>query len=233
MLSMAVVEDCVEARLAGTMVVALPGGALWIEAARALVVSDLHFEKAASFARFGRLLPPYDTRTTLTKLSRLMDKHGPELVVALGDSFHDCGGLARMGAGDRALLRGLMARCAWIWVAGNHDGRAGETLGGEVRDRLHIGPLMLRCEPRWGAAPGEIAGHLHPCARVSGWGQSVRKPCFAYDGERLVMPAFGAYAGGLNMLDPAFAPIFPEGAMAFIVGKDRVAPAPQERLLAD
>ena len=227
------VEDCVEARLAGTMVAALPEGALWIEAGRALVVSDLHFEKGSSFARHGRLLPPYDTRATLMRIARLMDLYAPDIVVSLGDSFHDGGGPARMAEVDRALLASLMGRCDWIWVEGNHEGRAAQTLGGESRDVLHIGPLMLRHEPRAGAAPGEIAGHLHPCARVAGRGQSVRRSCFAYDGERLIMPAFGAYTGGLNILDPTFAPIFPDGAMAFVLAKDRVLPAPQERLLSD
>lgn len=230
---MAIVEDCVEARLAGTMVVALPGGALWVESARALVVSDLHLEKGSSFARGGRLLPPYDTRETLLRIARLMDVHSPDMVVSLGDSFHDAGGPARMAEVDCALLTSMIDRCNWIWVEGNHEGRAAECLGGKAREMLHIGPLMLRHEPRAGAAPGEIAGHLHPCARVAGRGQSVRRRCFAYDGERLVMPAFGAYAGGLNIQDAAFAPIFPEGAMALVLGKDRILPTPRERLLAD
>ncbi len=232
-LTMAIVEDSVEAHLAGTMVVALPGGALWIESARALVVSDLHFEKGSSFARRGTLLPPYDTHETLTRLAKLMDVHTPDIVVALGDSFHDGGGPARMGEADDALLRGLIARCDWIWVEGNHDGKAAEALGGVMRDMLHLGPLTLRHEPRTGPAPGEIAGHLHPCAKVAGRGASVRRRCFGYDGERLVMPAFGAYTGGLNLLDGAFAPIFPGGAMAFVLGKDRVLPVPRERLLPD
>ena len=94
----------------------------------------------------------------------------------------------------------MIGRCDWIWIEGNHDGRAAETLGGAVRDVLHIGALVLRHEPTEGAAPGEIAGHLHPCARVSGRGRSVRRRCFATDGARLVMPAFGAFTGGLERL---------------------------------
>jgi metallophosphoesterase superfamily enzyme len=118
-------------------------------------------------------------------------------------------------------------------VEGNHDGRAPETLGGVVRETLHIGALVLRHEPTAGAAPGEIAGHLHPCARVHGRGRSVRRRCFATDGARLVMPAFGAFLGGLNVCDRAFAPLFPDGALALVLGKARVLPAPWERLLGD
>jgi uncharacterized protein len=138
-----------------------------------------------------------------------------------------------MDARDRELLRLLMSRCDWIWVEGNHDGRAPETLGGAVRDVLHIGGIVLRHEPTHAAAPGEIAGHLHPCAKVSGRGRSVRRRCFATDGARLVMPAFGAFTGGLNVCDAAFEPIFPEGALALVLGKARVLPAPWERLVAD
>ena len=229
----AIVESCVEVKLADTMVVALPEGALWLEAARALIVSDLHFEKGSSFARGGQMLPPYDTRATLARLAALIEAHAPEIVVSLGDSFHDGGGPARMSAEDRDALQALIGRCDWVWVEGNHDGKASATLGGAVREVLRLGALTLRHEPVADAAPGEIAGHLHPCARVAGRGRSVRRRCFATDGVRLVMPAFGAYAGGLNICDAAFAAIFPEGALALVLGKDRVLPAPQSRLLAD
>jgi uncharacterized protein len=228
---LAIVDTCVEARLAGTIVAALPQGALWIEAGRALVVADLHFEKGSAFAGGGQMLPPYDTNATLQRLAALIDEHAPDIVVSLGDAFHDGGGPARMGEAERTQLQGLIGRCDWVWVEGNHDGRAAETLGGAVRDVLHLGAVVLRHEPT--GAPGEIAGHLHPCAKVAGRGSSVRRRCFAYDGVRMVMPAFGAYAGGLNICDDAFAPIFPDGAMALVLGKDRVLPAPRQRLLPD
>ncbi len=229
----AIVMHCVEVKLAGTIVVALPEGALWVEAARALIVSDLHFEKGSSFARGGQMLPPYDTRASLKRLTALVDAHAPDIVVSLGDSFHDGGGPARLSDEDRAQLQALIGRCDWVWVEGNHDGKASATLGGAVREVLRLGALTLRHEPSAGEAPGEIAGHLHPCARVAGRGRSVRRRCFATDGARLVMPAFGAYSGGLNICDDAFAPIFPDGALALVLGKDRVLPAPQSRLLAD
>lgn len=229
----AIVGDGVEWRLGDALVTALPEGALWIAEAKTLIVSDLHLEKGSSFALRGQMLPPYDTHAALMKIEALIARLAPDIIVSLGDSFHDGGGVARMGSADRARLQGMIARCDWIWVEGNHDGRAPETLGGVVRETLHIGALVLRHAPSAGAAPGEIAGHLHPCARVSGRGRSVRRRCFATDGARLVMPAFGAFTGGLNVCDAVFAPIFPDGVLALALGKTRVLPAPWERLLAD
>lgn len=229
----AITGACVELRLGGATLTATPEGALWIADAKTLIVSDLHLEKGSAYALRGQLLPPYDTHAALMKLTDLMLRLKPDIVVSLGDSFHDGGGPARMDARDRDLLRVLMSRCDWVWVEGNHDGRAPETLGGAVREALHIGALALRHRPSAGAAPGEIAGHLHPCAKVSGRGGSVRRRCFATDGARLVMPAFGAYAGGLNICDAAFAPIFPDGATALVLGRDRLLPAPWERLVQD
>ncbi len=230
---LAIVDNRVEAKLGGVLVAALPEGALWVASAKTLIVSDLHLEEGSSYALRGQMLPPYDTHAALMKLTDLMLRLQPDIVVSLGDSFHDGGGPARMDARDRDLLKLLMSRCDWIWVEGNHDGRAPETLGGAVRDVLHIEALVLRHEPTEGAAPSEVAGHLHPCARVTGRGRVVRRRCFAYDGERMVMPSFGAYTGGLNVCDEVFAPLFPNGAAALVLGRGRVLPAPQERLLPD
>lgn len=230
---LAIAGATVEAKLAGVLVTALPEGALWIADAKALVVSDLHLEKGSSFALRGQMLPPYDTHAVLMKIARLVERLQPDIVVSLGDSFHDGAGVARMAQEDRVLLTSLIERVDWIWVEGNHDGRAPETLGGAVRDVLHLGALVLRHEPTQSAAPGEIAGHLHPCAKVAGRGTAVRRRCFAYDGERLVMPAFGAFTGGLNICDEVYAPLFPNGAAALVLGREKVLPAPLQRLLPD
>ena len=219
--------------MGGVFVTALAEGALWIAEARTLVVSDLHLEKGSSFARDGQLLPPYDTMATLSRLQAVMERCKPEIVVSLGDSFHDGGGPGRLHAQDRELLSGLIASCDWTWVEGNHDGRSAETLGGAVRETLRIGALTLTHIPSLGAPPGEIGGHFHPCAKVSGRGRVVRRRCFATDGDRLVMPAFGAYAGGLNVRHEEFAPLFPNGLTALVMSKTRVLPAPMERLVAD
>jgi hypothetical protein len=233
MTPMAIAGPNVEFKLGDALVAALPEGALWVAESKTLIVSDIHFEKGSSYALRGQMLPPYDTHAALMKLTDLMLRLQPDIVVSLGDSFHDGGGPARMDARDRDLLKLLMSRCDWIWVEGNHDGRAPETLGGAVREVLHIGALVLRHEPTLNAAPGEIAGHLHPCAKVSGRGRSVRRRCFATDGSRLVMPAFGAYTGGLNVCDDAYAPIFADGVTALVLGKDRVLPVASDRLLSD
>ena len=219
--------------VAGVAADALPEGALWIESDSTLVVSDLHLEKGSAFARRGQLLPPYDTRTTLFRLADLMARYAPAIVVSLGDSFHDGGGPARMHADDVATLAALVRATDWVWIEGNHDPDVPETLGGRVHETLRLGALTLRHEPAGEAAPGEIAGHLHPCAKVSARGRAVRARCFATDGARLVMPAFGAYAGGLNVRDVAFDPVFPRGCTALMLGRARVYAAPPHRQIGD
>ena len=199
--------------LASITVVADPAGALYWPDEQLIVVADLHLEKGSAFARRGVLLPPYDTATTLARLARLIERYRPRVVIALGDSFHDGGGPARMNAGDRATLKALQRGSEWIWIVGNHDPDLPAEIGGRVADVLAIGPLTFRHEPSEQAADGEIAGHLHPLARVAQRGRAVSRRCFAGNGRRLVMPAFGAYAGGLNVRDPAIFALF--GALNF------------------
>lgn len=217
--------------LAGEGVEALAEGALWIDSARALVVSDLHLEKGSSFAVRGRFLPPYDTRATLQRIALLIDALAPDIVVSLGDSFHDVRGPARMHDADAALLGALVRSADWVWIEGNHDPGLPAALGGRVLETMRIGALTLRHEPT--GASGEVAGHLHPCAKIAGRGRTVRARCFATDGERLVMPAFGAYTGGLNVRDAAFAPVFPRGCTALMLGRARVYAAPVSRQSED
>lgn len=218
--------------VAGAALEALPEGALWIADSRTLVVSDLHLEKGSAFAMRGQFLPPYDTRATLVRLAALITTMQPQTVVSLGDSFHDGGGPQRMSREDDAALSALVQGVDWVWIAGNHDPEIPASLGGRTMSVLRIGPVTLRHEPCIDSV-GEIAGHLHPCARVAGRGRSVRARCFATDGARLVMPAFGAYTGGLNVRDAAFAPLFPRGATALMLGRARVYAAPPTRQRAD
>jgi uncharacterized protein len=209
-------------------------GALYVEAERLLIVADLHLEKGSAFAERRVLLPPYDTAATLARLAVAVARYAPRVVVALGDSFHDHRAGARMAQRDRIGLRALQAGRDWIWVAGNHDPQPPAGLGGQALPELAIGSLVLRHEPRAGEAHGEIAGHLHPVARVAGpWG-STRRRCFVTDGARRVAPAFGAYAGGLNILDEAFDPLF--GArplVAHVLGRERVYRIPGARCVGD
>lgn len=206
----------------GVVLEALPEGALWWAEEKLLVVADLHFEKGSSFARRGQFLPPYDTAETLARLSRLVDRCDPATIIALGDSFHDADGAGRMAPSDQSLLVEMQRRRNWIWIAGNHDPGKPTGLSGEFLDSLAVGHLVFRHEPSNGPAIGEIAGHLHPAARVAGRGRSVRRRCFVGDGRRLIVPAFGAYAGGLNILDRAYSSLFNGALRAFVLGTDRV-----------
>jgi uncharacterized protein len=209
--------------LAGeTLVLDLCGG-LWLDRHRTLIVSDLHLEKGSAYAaRSGQFLPPYDTRETLACLHEVVVRLDPACVVALGDSFHDARGPERMEPGDRAMVAALQEGRDWVWIAGNHDHAVSEGVGGRYAETLTLGGLTLRHEPTVGAPDGEIAGHLHPCGKVAMRGRAVRRRCFVTDGRRLIMPAFGAYAGGLNVRNPAFEPLFPAGFTAHLLGDGRV-----------
>jgi uncharacterized protein len=205
----------------GVDLVADLSGALFWEEQRVLVVSDLHLEKGSSFAARGVLLPPYDTAATLGRLAAVVARHDPRMVIALGDSFHDRDAHDRLSGPDRGAILGLQARRDWIWISGNHDPALPPNLGGVIATEVAIGPIAFRHEPT--GAAGEIAGHLHPKARVSTRGRSMERRCFACDGERAVMPAFGAYTGGLSIRDAAFAKIFQTLAfMAHVLGDHRL-----------
>jgi uncharacterized protein len=192
--------------VAGVSLVADLSGALYWEAQRLLVVSDLHLEKGSSFAARGVLLPPYDTAVTLGRLAAVIARHDPRMVIALGDSFHDRDAHARLSDIDRGAITAMQVRRDWIWIAGNHDPALPSDLGGVIASEVCIGPIAFRHEPS--GAYGEIAGHLHPKARVATRARVTERRCFASDGERAVMPAFGAYAGGLSIRDIAFTRIF-------------------------
>jgi DNA ligase-associated metallophosphoesterase len=223
-----------EITIAGITLVADCAGALYWPEEGALIVADLHLEKGSSFAARGVMLPPYDTAATLSRLARLIQRYAPRAVLALGDSFHDQGGPARIAASDRAALAALQRRRNWIWIAGNHDPDPVTGVGGTSAATLAIGALVLRHEPLPEAAEGEIAGHLHPVARVTGRGRTVSRRCFASDGQRVVMPAFGAYAGGLNVRDRAFAEIFRTLAFtAHMLGETRLYTISATRCLGD
>jgi DNA ligase-associated metallophosphoesterase len=221
-------------RVAGVALAADCAGALYWPEEGLLAVADLHLEKGSSFASRGVLLPPYDTAATLVRLGALIARYAPRTVIALGDSFHDPGGPARVAAADRTQLASLQRGRDWIWIAGNHDPEPVDGLGGTSAILLATGPLVFRHAPEPGKAEGEIAGHLHPVARVNGRGRTVSRRCFVTDGSRMVMPAFGAYAGGLNVRDAAFAELF--GARKFtahVLGDDRLYAIAGRRCLGD
>src|SRR5829696_2159123 len=192
------------------LVAAVEGAFVWPKESL-LVVADLHLEKGSSYARRRVFLPPYDTAATLARLARLIHRFAPRRVLFLGDTFHDSRASARLLPRDRETLGSLLNRREAIFVAGNHDPDPPEGVDAVCLAALSIGPLTFRHEPSPGDAPGEIAGHLHPVAKVAARGRSLRRRCFADDGRRAILPAFGAYAGGLNVRDAAFSPLFPRG----------------------
>jgi DNA ligase-associated metallophosphoesterase len=232
--SISAVADASEIDIAGVTLVADLAGALYWPEQQLLVVSDLHLEKGSSFAMRGILLPPYDTAATLERLAGLLSRYPAKIVIALGDNFHDQGGPARLATADHARLLDLQRGRDWVWIAGNHDPEPADRIGGVFAGSQSIGPLLFRHEPAPRSSPGEIAGHLHPVARVARRGRSLTRRCFVTDKMRLVMPAFGAYAGGLNIRHAAFAQVF--GALAFtahLLGQRRLYAFAAPQCLAD
>jgi hypothetical protein len=208
-----------------------PSGALWWPDKGLLAVADLHFEKGSAFAaRRGVLMPPYDTRETLARLETVCARYRPRLVVALGDSFHDLKAAGRLTDHETGRIRALTAAHDWLWIEGNHDPEPPEDLGGRVASMMACGPLTFRHLPQPGVQAGEVAGHLHPAAKVRVRGRSLRRRCFVTDGSRLILPSFGAYTGGLDVRDPAFAFLLAGPFHAWMIGQDRVYPVPSRKL---
>jgi hypothetical protein len=197
-------------------------GALWRPGEETLVFADLHFEKGSSYARGGQMLPPYDTRATLARMEAAIVRRHPARIIALGDSFHDRDAAERLDEHERAQLARLRNGSEWIWIAGNHDPAPPVWLGGRITEEVAIGGLVFRHAPHAAGARGEIAGHLHPCATVTRRGRSLRRRCFVSDGARLLMPAFGAYAGGLDVRDGAVRTLFAEKFLTYVLGRVRV-----------
>ena len=212
-----------EFQCAGERLQALPSGALHWPARRLLAVADLHLEKGSSYAVNAlKLLPRHDTRQTLTVLAALIEALRPDTVVCLGDSFHDREASERLPNAERAEIERLTAQAHFVWIAGNHDPAPPPAGWGEVAEEIDAGPLTFRHEAQFGAADGEVSGHFHPVAALTVRGRGIRRRCFLTDGRRLILPAFGTYAGGLNALDPAIAQLFPDDYDALVVGRDVV-----------
>jgi uncharacterized protein len=208
--------------IAGERLMLDPAGLLAWPARRTLVVGDLHLEKGSHFAAAGRFVPPYDTRETLQRLSLAVRRWRPERIIALGDSFHDAVGAGRMAAEDAQFLQRLLGGAALVWVLGNHDPVAPAGLPGTAAEEVRDGKLVFRHQAQPGRLPpGEISGHFHPKATMPTRCGGVTRPCFIADAWRVMLPAFGAYTGGLDAGDPAIAGLFPRGARVFLLGSDR------------
>ncbi len=216
--------------LNGAELVLDPSGALWWAQRRTLAVADLHLEKGSGLAAAGRLLPPYDTRATIDRLAVVLRRYRPDRVIALGDSFHDRKASARMDATDLERLARLVGEHDWIWLRGNHDPEPPAELGGAADRELALEPLIFRHEPAEGAVDGEVCGHFHPKAAVRVRGRRISGRCFVTDGARLVLPAFGAYTGGLDALDSAITDLFRGAVRVYLIGRAAIYLFSAERL---
>jgi DNA ligase-associated metallophosphoesterase len=212
---------------AGERLSPLPCGALWWPAERLLLVADLHLEKGSHFARRGWLLPPHDSLDTLQRLATALASTGAARVAVLGDSFHDDEGPGRLLPDARDLLARLMRGRDWLWVTGNHDGASAARLGGVVLTEAEIGGIRLRHEAVPGWDGPEISGHYHPKVRIAlRTGRRVSRRCLAVTADRLVLPAYGAYAGGLSVDDPAFGRALGAAPAALVALSDRLIRIP-------
>jgi hypothetical protein len=202
-----------------------PLGAVVWPARRLMAVADLHLEKGSAAAARGSLLPPWDSAATLERLAVLLRRHRPATTVLLGDSFHDRAGSGRLGAAERGRLVQFAAATELVWVLGNHDPEAPTGLPGVAVAELVLDGIAFRHQAVPGgvaAARHEVSGHFHPKASVPTRGATVSRPCFVADARRLILPAIGAYTGGLDVHDPAIAGLFPRGGRVFLLGQERL-----------
>ena len=207
---------------AGYRLVALASGALYWPARRALLVADLHFEKASWFAGRGQMLPPYDSAATLTALEAAVAACAPAEIWCLGDSWHDVGGCDRLSDADRARLRALTAAHRWTWITGNHDAVLGDPCGGAVLAEAVVDGLALRHEADPAEPRPELSGHFHPKLRVRIRGRQVARRCFVATDAKLILPAFGALTGGLDAHHPEIVRAVGRGAEALVPVADRM-----------
>jgi DNA ligase-associated metallophosphoesterase len=225
------VSGFIETELNGQTIVLDPAGAIYLPDCGLLCVSDLHLEKGAAYARRGQLLPPWDTFATLKILGTVIARHNPRVVVSLGDNFHDRRGSAEMPELGRMMIREMAMGREWIWISGNHDPDDVENLPGVSAETLDHGGLHFRHDPLNIPQAGEISGHLHPAAVLVRRERGIRRPCFAIDGKRLIMPSFGVTTGGLDLRHKAFTGLFEKTQLvAHMLGQGRVHSISYSRL---
>ena len=207
---------------AGQNFLATPDGALFWPPQSALLVADLHLEKASWFARLGQFLPPYDSHATLSALARLIEATGAKRIYCLGDSFHDRFGCDRLPAAARELLMNLTSRLDWTWILGNHDPGFADHCGGRLAEEEVVAGIMLRHEAVRGDPTPEISGHFHPKYRVHLRGRNVSRRCFVASDTKLILPAFGALTGGLDTAHPEITRKVGGGAAALVPIADKL-----------
>jgi len=207
---------------AGETFAATADGALFWPARDALLVADLHLEKASWFARLGQFLPPYDSHATLTALAGAVAQTGAARLYCLGDSFHDRFGCERLPAGARDLLTDLTSRLDWTWIVGNHDPGFADHCGGKLADEVEVGGIILRHEAQRDEPRPEMSGHFHPKLRISLSGRRVSRRCFVATPTKMILPAFGALTGGLDAHHPEIMKSVGNDATALVPVSDRL-----------
>ena len=193
---------------AGEEFVLTNGRALYWPRERALLVADLHLEKASFFARHGQMLPPYDSRETLERLALAIRETGARRVYTLGDNFHDSAGSERLEPHAAGMLAALTRATDWVWITGNHDPAMEARAGGTIAEELELAGLVLRHKAKQRETRPELSGHFHPRLHLTVRDRRIRKPCAVISadetgGRRMILPAFGALTGGMNAADPA------------------------------
>ena len=207
---------------AGETFFATAAGALFWPNQQALLVADMHLEKASWFARLGQFLPPYDSHATLTALAVEAERTGAERLYCLGDSFHDQFGCDRLPANARELLRSLTSKLDWTWIVGNHDPGFADHCGGKIADEVEMGGIVFRHEAVRDEPRPEISGHFHPKLRVHLRGRQVSRRCFVTSAMKIIMPAFGSLTGGLDAHHPEILRSVGTNAAALVPVSDRL-----------
>jgi len=207
---------------AGETFVAGSEGALYWPAQEALLVADLHLEKASWFARLGQFLPPYDSQATLSALGREVERSGARRLYCLGDSFHDRFGCDRLPAAARDLLVAMTSALDWVWIVGNHDPGFSDHCGGRLVDELEVAGIVLRHEAVRDDPQPEMSGHFHPKLRLNLHGRHVSRRCFVVSQTKLILPAFGSLTGGLDASHPAILDNVGSDAAALVPVSDRL-----------
>jgi DNA ligase-associated metallophosphoesterase len=206
----------------GAELATIGSGALYWAAREALLVADLHLEKASWYARGGQMLPPYDSIATLNELAGLQAATGAREIWCLGDSFHDKAGCERLGVEARERLTALTRATRWTWIIGNHDAGLIDHCGGTIAEEAEVDGLVLRHEADPADARPELSGHFHPKLRVRFRGRQVARRCFVASGTKLILPAFGALTGGMDAGDPAIVGVVGRPAQALVPVEDRL-----------
>jgi hypothetical protein len=211
---------------AGETFHATADGALYWPSQQALLVADLHLEKASWFARLGQFLPPYDSQATLSALAAVVERSGATRLYCLGDSFHDRFGCDRLPASARQMLTTLTSRLDWTWIVGNHDPGFADHCGGRIADEVEIAGIILRHEADRGEPRPEISGHFHPKLRLHLKGRHVSRRCFVKTASKIIMPAFGSLTGGLDAHHPEILDHVGGEAAALVPVSDRLLSFP-------